>query len=356
MGLKQRLKTTIKRTTSQANACWEAISNPLLTPVRRQLAQRRLQKIQALRRVKASDLVDPSSIDYQKLTLFSHYSPSGRLQQCIRRLLKDLASCGWTIILLTDHLDTNGRAWCAENRIGVITRVNEGRDFGAFQDGWLYLKQHNLTGECQRLILLNDSVYPVANLSGTTWPDFLAADSNEVTGFTDSFQNGYHLQSYALHFPASVIQSEWWHHYWLTYPGWGGMTIAIRDGEIGLSQLCLRHGVTLRALHPIAKLRAMITSKAFLEKLLTTCSEPAAEQILNEHLRSISSSFNHYSPTHQWAIPLILDGHPFIKRWLFESNNLECLDPLIIADNFKGILIHEELADYVRPPVLGYAS
>ena len=352
MGLKRRAKQQLRQAQQQLQSQWRRYS----TPWRTRSDQQRLEAIQALARIE--ELLLPASLEqgFEQLVLFSHYHPRGWLQRCIRRELADLRRRGWPVLLLSDRLDADGLAWCRQQEIGLLRRRNEGRDFGAFQDGWLMLQQRGLWNGCQRLVLLNDSGYPLVDLEAGSWPRFLQGEGEAVVGFSDSFQNGYHLQSYGLHIPGSVLNQPWWHTYWRQYPGWGGMRVAIRDGEIGLSQLLLQEGVRLRALHPVSRLRAQIASAQLLEQLQQHCSREAAVWIQQELLRTGTSSLNFHSPAHYWAIPLLLDGCPFIKRWLLESNEEQMLDPLLVAGGNPALVDAEELADYLRPPQIGFAG
>ena len=315
----------------------------------------RLRSIRALERIQEVQLPGGGASRLDHLVLFSHFHPNGWLQRCIRRELADLRQRGWQVLLLTDRLDAEGLAWCETQEIGWLRRRNEGRDFGAFQDGWLMLRDRGLSESVERLVMLNDSVYPVVDLAGTSWPTFLDARDASVVGFSDSFQNGYHLQSYALHLPGAVLQQPWWESYWATYPGWGGMTVAIREGEIGLSQLLLNQGVSLRALHPVSKLRAQLASAQLLEQLQLHCSKEASRWIQRQLLSTGLSSLNCVSPAHYWAIPLLLDGCPFLKRWLMESNENQMLDPLLVAGGQVSLVDPDELLDYLRPPVMEFA-
>lgn len=352
MGFRNRIKRELRDSVRSVQARWEIIQSPFYAKRDRE----RMASINALARVK--ELVLPEGIEQgnTRLVLFSHYHPKGWLQACIRRELADLRARGWQVLLLTDSLDCDGLEWCKSKGLGLMLRRNEGRDFGAFQDGWLALQQRGLGPSLDRLILLNDSVYPITDLSRSSWPRFLEGAGELVLGFSDSFQNAYHLQSYGMHLPGTVLQQPWWESYWSCYRGWGGMSVAIRDGEIGLSQLLLNQGIGLRALHPVSRLRAQIASAELLEKLQEHCSREAAIWIQQQLLATGMSSVNFHSPAHFWAIPLLLDGCPFLKRWLLESNQQQMLDPLLVAGGQAAFVNPDELPDYLRPPVIGFAG
>ena len=352
MGLRRRLKQELRRSLQLWHDCWRRIP----TPYKARRERQKLASIQNLSRVQEIHLPQSWLQGTGHWVLFSHFHPQGWLQRCIRRELADLRARGWAVLLLSNQLDDDALAWCQHQDVGWLRRANQGRDFGAFQDGWLALQHQELWQQCKRLILLNDSVYPVVDLASSSWPRFLEGAEESVVGFSDSFQNGYHLQSYGLHVPGWILQTAWWDSYWRTYPGWGGMTVAIRDGEVGLSQLLMRKGVSLRALHSVSRLRAQIASAELLEKLMNVCSEPAAVWIQHQLLSTGLSSLNFYSPAHYWAIPLLLDGCPFLKRWLLESNEEQMLDPLLVAGGPAHLVDPQELADYLRPPIIGFAS
>jgi len=118
----------------------------------------------------------------------------------------------------------------------------------------------------------------------------------------------------------------------------------------------LNQGIGLRALHPVSRLRAQLASAELLEKLQEHCSKEAAVWIQMQLLETGMSSVNYYSPCHYWAIPLLLDGCPFLKRWLLESNQQQMLDPLLVAGGQAVFVNPDELPDYLRPPVIGFAG
>lgn len=355
MGARSLMERRLRRWQQDWERWKQRRLEPLGAPLRRRHSARMLARIQRLERVEQLIWQDPAP-SAERVVLFCHYSPRGHLQSCVQRLLSDLHRRGWQVVLISSGLNAAGLEWCRERRMAVLLRSNQGRDFGAFQDAWLALAQRGALDGCQQLVLLNDSVYPVVDLEATSWPRFLEGHPEAVVGFSDSFQNGYHLQSYALHVPASVLRQPWWHGFWSTYPGWGGTATAIRDGEIGLSQLLLRHGVPLHPLHGVVALRSWLCSAALVDQLLEHCSAAAANVLLSQLLESSDRSIIHVSPSHQFAIPLLLQGCPFIKRDLLESNLCHCLDPLLIAGGPQGWVDATELVDFLRPPIIGYKN
>ena len=313
---------------------------------------RRLARVQKFEPPK--NLIEKTTSDY-KLAFISHYNIHGIIQQCIMRLIYSLKESEYEVLIISGLLSEEAIDWCINEGVGFMIRKNQGRDFGAFQDAWLSLSPKSISNRCTNLILLNDSVYPLANLEQTTWNNFLKG-SDGVLGLTDSYQNGYHLQSYALNIPRIVLKTEWWNNYWLNYPSWGGTAMAIKYGEIGLSQLIIKNKVKLTAIHSIVDVRSYSASEEFYHNLRDICSEHASELILNTILQTMNLSVSKISPAHQLAIPLLMMGFPFIKRDLLEANESLCSDPLLLVTLKTKWVNSSELPEYLKPKPIGYKN
>lgn len=319
----------------------------------------KLGKIRKLQRIKhiitPVEWVDNKNIA-NKITFISHYNPNGKIQECIKRLINSCIESKCNVMVISSLLSDEDIEWCKIHNVGYMIRKNQGRDFGAFQDAWLSLYNSNILKEYTNLILLNDSVYPLQNLSETTWHKFLEGEKNKVVGITDSYQNGYHLQSYALNIPKLVLKKEWWNNFWVNYPSWGGTAVAIKYGEIGLSQLIMKNFIELKAMHSIIEIRSYSASEEFYKELRKTCSEYASELIVRTVLQTINQSISKISPSHHLAIPLLFMGFPFIKRDLLEANESLCIDPLLLVALKKNWVITSEFPEYLKPKKIGYKN
>lgn len=319
----------------------------------------KLNEIRKLVRVKKISTPDEwldRKIGNNKIVFISHYNRNGKIQECIKRIIHSCITAKYNVFIISSLLSNEAIEWCQNHSVGFMIRKNQGRDFGAFQDAWLYLSKNPMFKEYTNLILLNDSVYPLENLIDTTWSKFLVGESNKVVGLTDSYQNGYHLQSYALNIPKLVINMDWWEKFWLNYPSWGGTAVAIKYGEIGLSQLIIQNNIELKAIHSIIELRSYSASEEFYNEIKSTCSEYASKLILSTILQTFNQSISKISPTHHLAIPLLIMGFPFIKRDLLEANESCCIDPLLLVGLKESWLIKSELPEYLKPKPIGYKN
>ena len=287
------------------------------------------------------------------IAIISHYSELGYIQGCLKRMLLNLRLENWHVLLVSTFFNAESKAWCTLEKIDFLLRANQGRDFGAFQAGLRHYQKLELFVDCKSLILLNDSVYLRRDTHLTSWDDFLRGDSDSVIGITDSFQNGYHLQSYALNIPEIVFNSHCWVNFWKNLDIATSREIIIQDGEIGLSAMLLNSGFRIRALHSILATRRLTASTQFndwlREQLAFTYS-----QVVIEYFHSITCMSSCFlNPSHQLLFPLLFDGLPLIKRDLLESNLSRAPDPFLLSGSMNWF-DNDELATFLKPSIVQY--
>jgi len=289
----------------------------------------------------------------ERFAFFSHYSAAGSLVGCARRILLSLRQTGWQVLVISTALNAEAQAWCEAEGVEWLLRANQGRDFGAFQAAWQQFERQGRWQDCDGLILLNDSVYLRRDRQQTSWPLFLKGVEDVVLGFTDSFQNGYHLQSYALHVPAIVLRSSAWSEFWAGLDTSRGTASIIRDGEIGLSSQLLKAGFQLRALHPLLHLRRLSASGHFSD-WLSGQLDSGHRRMAKEYLQSLGRiTACLLNPSHQLLFPLLCDGVPLIKRDVLEANGSAVPDPFLLAGGEQWFDA-DELVAYLKPPLLGF--
>jgi lipopolysaccharide biosynthesis protein len=125
-----------------------------------------------------------------------------------------------------------------------VERHNIGRDFGAYKDGISLLKSRQIDAE--NLLLSNDSVfYCGKDLQGTITA-LLAG--RELSGLCESFDNGYHVQSYLLGIGPDLLHNGVFWDYWKKYLPISTRNWAIKKGEIGFSRVMVKNGVSANSI------------------------------------------------------------------------------------------------------------
>ena len=289
----------------------------------------------------------------ERIVLFSHFSKPGELATCSRRMLLSIKEQGWVIIVISSFLNSEALEWCRLQGIEWILRDNKGRDFGAFQHALLYLNQEQRLANCMGLILLNDSVYLRCDYLQSSWIRFLNGLDDALLGITDSYQNGYHLQSYALHIPPLIFNSSKWVNFWRVLNTSRSTAAIIRNGEIELSAYLLRAGFKLKALHPVLELRRLSASTKFFDWLKTQL-DSSQQSMVHDYLAAqarVSSCI--INPSHQLAITSLFDGAPLVKRDLLEANPSSVPDPFLFASSVDWFDA-EEMVRYLKPPLIGF--
>lgn len=132
-----------------------------------------------------------------------------------------------------------------------IKRKNFGFDLAAYRDAVAF---HGINWE--RILLLNDSIlWPSGNFSEAISRLDDLVDSSKIAGLTDSFQRGYHLQSFcflasgtnSINRLATVLQGV---------HNWRYKRSAVRFGELEITAKLLAAGSDVSALFPYEALLA----------------------------------------------------------------------------------------------------
>ena len=181
------------------------------------------------------------------LCLFASYSFLEQVDDYVFYYLERVRQAGFAIAFITT---TSLNKECAEKIAAqcalVIERENKGLDFGSWRCA-LELLQWGRPFEA--LLLANDSVFgPMQDLGQ------LASAMNkrfDLWGMTDSYESGYHLQSYFLHINKKVISSEVWLTFWKEMDTGLPKSQIIQQYEIGLSEKILNAKFKLGAYAPI---------------------------------------------------------------------------------------------------------
>lgn len=275
-----------------------------------------------------------------ELLHFHHYDPGGFLPALWRDLLAAMQSEDHVRILITtcSGFDDSALRFLESHPFIVVRRPNQGRCLGALRDTALMV--HGLMKEglpLQRLIFLNDSILPVASAQ-----DCLAnlrqltalsdCPRTCLAGFTDSFERGYHLQSYGLVVNRALIEDVAWLLFWGTVNTDLDKVDLVAACEVGLSTAMASVGVELRPLYPL--LPQVLLSEDCPGEL---CVDPAV-------------SLETLNPSLHLAATLRRQGWCFVKkmRLLDQPSSLPFLREILsamtpalrskIRDDLRGLL------------------
>jgi tetratricopeptide (TPR) repeat protein/glycosyltransferase involved in cell wall biosynthesis len=143
----------------------------------------------------------------EEVALFVTHSPDGLLKRHVRHYLDCLTRQGVAVILIVaaDEPFTAGDADLMSGVDGIFVRQNNGYDFAA----WAHiLRLHPELRNADILYLLNDSVFGPTN--DAAFNDLLGRIRNsnaDFIGLTESFEGGWHLQSYFLALKSRALSS-----------------------------------------------------------------------------------------------------------------------------------------------------
>jgi lipopolysaccharide biosynthesis protein len=205
---------------------------------------------------------------------------------------------------------------------------------------------------------MNDSTYgPVWSL--TKLLSNFTPDQYDFWGVTDSWQNGYHLQSYFIAFYPAAFLSSTFQHFWHKFPYISNKELSIQRGELKLTrsllQANLRCGIycdywkvykraheslnecKARSVHPTGKYTHPTTN---IDGSLCSLTSQLV-QYRYRHLKELLASGNLLNPTHElWDLLLTEFKNPFIKRELLNVN------PSKIPNAWLWDMAISKLSDY----------
>lgn len=253
--------------------------------------------------------------DLHDHAVYAHYDPEGVIHDYVVEQVRQLAMAGFRVTFVTNapRMSETAISMVRPFSREMIWRRGAGYDFGAYKDGIAAIELDS----CERLILMNDSVYgPLSPLR-----DVLAvADSAacDFWGITDSWDRNYHVQTYFVMFFRRAIASRSFRKFWSRMPYVSSKTWVIKNCEVQLSQRLTRNRLTAGVLCPYWDV-----AKRVIEKIER---QPQSEQTTNhpnfmDHMHASLHFGRPLNSTHFFWDTLISDFRaPFIKRELIRLN------------------------------------
>jgi len=181
-----------------------------------------------------------------------------------RTVIDAIQRRGLNLVISTNARITPGlREALLENACLLIERADLGRDFGGYKDGISIIQRR--FGTCDRLILLNDSLfYFESGLDGL----IAALDGeDDLIGMCEDHHLYYHIQSFALSFGSRVLSHPRIRDYWRRYKPISTRRWAIGKGERDLTRRLVRAGFKPRIIYSAAGLRPRLRDCGFGEHL-----------------------------------------------------------------------------------------
>ena len=178
----------------------------------------------------------------RKICLFAHYNQQGRVENYVYNYLKSLSCLGFRLIFVSNSpITLEDRNKILQNNPGskLVKRENTGNDFGA----WKWAIDNNLIpDDIDGLLLTNDSVFgPLFSLA-PIFENMNAKLDIDFWGLTDSYQGGWHLQSYFLYLTKKVLASDIFKRFFSTEFEKLNKNEIIKRGEISFSQQLKEYG------------------------------------------------------------------------------------------------------------------
>jgi lipopolysaccharide biosynthesis protein len=248
--------------------------------------------------------------------LFAHFNARGHVCAHVHRYISELSSLGCRIAFISNSPVRQEDRLMIEKNKGVYRiaeRENKGNDFGAWQ--WAFANGV-IPEDTDLLLLTNDSIFgPLFPLE----PLFQKMHDNpsvDFWGLTDSYQGGWHIQSYFLCLSKRVFRSDAFRKVLIQNFSTFDKKTIIEKGEIGLSKACMEAGFTGSACFPYENLdpcalpaSASNPTHFFWDLLIKRWNFPFIKKELilfnPERLQSVGDVFSFLERTTRYPVELI---------------------------------------------------
>ena len=268
-----------------------------------------------------------------RIALFVAYHPNTTTPISNLDYVEALAACGFRVFyihngpLQPEHIEK-----LTYNCEKIICRKNIGQDFGAWKDGYLYLKRNGYLNGLEWLLLCNDSNLFLGGEGGAAFQTLLQ-HKLENSGDTDliclnlNFQEWIHYQSYFLCFRSSLFKSSKFDSFWRKYLPISHRYHTINNGEIKLTRdIILGHRATIlydsTGLQHALALQKFSASEIYsllpLGAFYLSTGQSPNKPINLINLQRMFALLDCYNPSHVYALLFVkLLKSPFLKKDLF---------------------------------------
>jgi len=182
---------------------------------------------------KFKNVVSSNAFVGGKVILLALYEKS-KLRNDTLELLKEAKSQG-VYIVAVNTLKLKPENYVPDLIDVYIERDNFGRDFGSYQVGMNYIYENKIAEACERLLILNDSVfYSKKGLSKFIYD--LLNTNTEVLGATENREISHHLGSFCISVTGDIVRKDKFKEFWRSYKPSNVRPFVIKRGEFKLSQ------------------------------------------------------------------------------------------------------------------------
>ncbi len=293
------------------------------------------------------------------VAIFAHFDRDKSVERYVEYYLQKLHKSGIDIVfisnskkLLKDDVDR-----IKPFTKKIIIRKGRGRDFASYFLGWELYKEE-IKRKYNYLILCNDSVFgPFDTNRSIKFENIIQKlKQKDFSGLTDSYESGYHVQSYFLMFSKKVFDSEMFNSFWRKYKFFNHKRIVIDKYEIGLSRCFVKNKIIPYVLCEYSKV-VLETIEKIKRKLKQKSQEYDVEYLRNL-LNLLRSGY--VNPTHfLWDYLFLNYNFPFIKIELLRDNPSRILNIKEYREIIKPYTTPEEIElieEYFKRKSKGYKT
>lgn len=182
---------------------------------------------------KFTNIVSHKEFSGGKVIMLALYEKS-KLRNDTLELLKEAKSQGIYVVAV-NTLKLKAENYVPDLIDVYIERDNFGRDFGSYQVGMNYIYENKIADRCDRLLILNDSVfYSKKGLS--KFIHDLFNTNVEVLGATENREISHHLGSFCISVVGDIVRKDKFRAFWKDYKSSNVRPFVIKRGEFKLSQ------------------------------------------------------------------------------------------------------------------------
>lgn len=206
-----------------------------------------------------------------------------------------------------------------------LDRENSGYDFGGYKYGIEYLL--NSRSSITEITICNNSILLIAEDLNNIFTS-LRKSEFDLTGATESFERGWHVQSYFLHFKDSLVKNICFENWWRNLLVSDKKSETVEHLEIPMANYFVKSGFDVGVLWPYAKIRDFALSIQGIS-ILNRAKFLRSSKIIYTKLNSDIP----LNPTHFLWKHLVYLGFPFIKKDLAEGRVAKALS----ADDWQTL-------------------